>query len=216
MRTPRPGIDRALLHLLEELVGELDLDRMCERLHRTLVLLLGCVQLSIGDTRPGSPIAVSRADADQLTFTLPSDGDRVLEVRVHGVGGDDRFERRLIERAHPLLVRLWAGAVEVQTLRRRLDSAPEDEMGPLLAAALARRGLTARQAEVLMTVAHGRSNRDAARALGLSERTVQKHLEHCYRTLGVTGRSQASNVVWSLASRRAADRRDAPPKPRSC
>ncbi len=215
MGKSRPGIDRALLRLLEELVGELDLDRLGERLRNTLAFLLDCERLSIGDTRPGSPITVGPADADQLTFTLPSDGDRVLEVRVHGVGGDDRFELELIERAHPLLVRLWAAAVEVGALRRGLDPGAEDGMGPSLAGALAGRGLTVRQAEVLVTVAHGRSNRDAARTLGLSERTVQKHLEHCYRTLGVRGRSQASDVVWSLASRRAADRRDAPAEPLS-
>ena len=191
-------------------MGELDLDRLCERLRGTLVVLLDCERVSIGDARPGSPIAVRPANAGRLTFTLPAEGDHVLEVRAHGVGGDASFEREVIERAHPLLIRLWAGAGEVEALRRRLDSGAEDGTGPLLAAALAGRGLTERQAEVLVTVAHGRSNRDAASALGLSERTVQKHLEHCYRALGVSGRSQAADVVWSLASRRAADRGEAP------
>jgi DNA-binding CsgD family transcriptional regulator len=182
---------------VEELVGEVDLDHMRSGLQRTLPGLLDCDGFWIGDARPGSPIAVWPADGDRLAFTLPSESGRVLEVRIHGVGAP--FGRELVERAHPLLVRLWAGAVEFGALRRRLDSGAEEESGPLLVA-LGRRGLTVRQAEVLVAVAHGRSNRDAAKTLGLSERTVQKHLEHCYRTLGVTGRSQASDVVWSLAS----------------
>jgi hypothetical protein len=41
-------------------------------------------------------------------------------------------------------------------------------------------------------VAMGHSNEDTAATLGIGVRTVQKHLERCYRTLGVSSRSQAS------------------------
>lgn len=67
-------------------------------------------------------------------------------------------------------------------------------------AELQRRGLTARQAEVLCLIARGRSNRDAAALLGISDRTVQKHLEHCYRVLDVPDRSTAAELVWSLVA----------------
>jgi DNA-binding CsgD family transcriptional regulator len=215
MRSPRSGIDRTLLGLTEELIDELDLARMRERLRGALPLLFDCNEFWIGEVEPGLPIAASLTDAERLSFTLPLDGDRVLQVRLRSDGSDVRFERDLIERAHPLFVRLWTVAVELTALRRRLNSGAEDDGGPLLAAALRGQRLTVRQAEVLVTVAHGRSNRDTAKSLGLSERTVQKHLEHCYRTLGVTGRSQASELVWSLARRRATDHRDPPPQPRS-
>lgn len=43
----------------------------------------------------------------------------------------------------------------------------------------------------------GRSNEDAADALGIGVRTAQKHLERCYQTLGVSNRSQASQLAWA-------------------
>jgi DNA-binding CsgD family transcriptional regulator/PAS domain-containing protein len=52
-------------------------------------------------------------------------------------------------------------------------------------------GLPGRQAEVLACIARGHSNQEAARLLGLSPRTVQKHLEHIFRKLGVESRSAA-------------------------
>ena len=52
--------------------------------------------------------------------------------------------------------------------------------------------LTAREAEVLELVAHGRSNREIARLLFISEPTVKVHLRHIYEKLGVRNRAEAS------------------------
>ena len=41
----------------------------------------------------------------------------------------------------------------------------------------------------------GKSNSEIAAILGLSARTVQKHLEHVYRKVGVGARSAASIVA---------------------
>jgi DNA-binding CsgD family transcriptional regulator len=51
--------------------------------------------------------------------------------------------------------------------------------------------LTRRQARVLQLVADGQSDRGIARALGISTRTVQAHLQHAYRALNVTSRTEA-------------------------
>lgn len=51
--------------------------------------------------------------------------------------------------------------------------------------------LTAREREVLGLAAEGRTNAAIAHALGLSPRTVAKHLEHTYRKLEVSCRVQA-------------------------
>jgi len=51
--------------------------------------------------------------------------------------------------------------------------------------------LTARQREVLSLLRSGRSNAEIARALGISEHTVRKHLERIYRALGVRSRAEA-------------------------
>ena len=56
-------------------------------------------------------------------------------------------------------------------------------------------GLTAREAEVLSWLAGGKTNRDIAQILGLSPRTVNKHLEHVYVKLGVETRSAAVAVA---------------------
>jgi non-homologous end joining protein Ku len=56
-------------------------------------------------------------------------------------------------------------------------------------------GLTVREAEVMRLVAHGASNHDAAEDLGLSERTVAKHLEHVFRKLRVPNRTAAAALL---------------------
>jgi DNA-binding NarL/FixJ family response regulator len=52
--------------------------------------------------------------------------------------------------------------------------------------------LTAREAEVLLWIARGKSNRDIGDILGLSPRTVNKHLETVYAKLGVENRASAA------------------------
>lgn len=61
-------------------------------------------------------------------------------------------------------------------------------------------GLTAREAQVLAWVTEGKSNHMISVILGISPRTVQKHLEHTFRKLGVECRTaaatQALSIVW--------------------
>ena len=58
-------------------------------------------------------------------------------------------------------------------------------------------GLTPRENEVLYWLAHGKTDAEIAALLGLSPRTVQKHLEHIYIKLGVETRTAA--VMRSMA-----------------
>lgn len=66
---------------------------------------------------------------------------------------------------------------------------------------LQRAALTPREAEVLSWVAKGKTNRDIAEILGMSPRTVSKHLEHVFEKLGVETRAAAA----ALASRAGDD-----------
>ncbi len=72
---------------------------------------------------------------------------------------------------------------------RRPDESP--------ASRLAAAALTPRETEVLSWVAKGKTNRDVADILGMSPRTVNKHLEHVFEKLGVETRAAAA----ALASR---------------
>ena len=55
--------------------------------------------------------------------------------------------------------------------------------------------LTAREAEVLSWLAKGKTNRDISEILGMSPRTVNKHLEHIYVKLGVETRAAATALA---------------------
>lgn len=62
-------------------------------------------------------------------------------------------------------------------------------------------GLTTREGEVLSWLSKGKTNRDIAQILGLSPRTVDKHLEQIYAKLGVENRTAAAAIATD-ASRR--------------
>jgi DNA-binding CsgD family transcriptional regulator len=149
----------------------------------------------------------------QMAFVLPATPGRVLAIALsRGAPDYSDDERDLIDRARPFLIQSWRSAIEHTALRDELEQRPLGDH-PVEAQTLeertldelTRRGLTTRQAEVLWLVARGRSNRDAGAILGISDRTVQKHLEHCYRALGVSDRSAAAELLWSLAAPAAAE-----------
>jgi DNA-binding NarL/FixJ family response regulator len=55
--------------------------------------------------------------------------------------------------------------------------------------------LSPREQEVLRLVAEGRANKQIARALGISERTVKSHLGSVFRQIGVADRTSAA--LWA-------------------
>jgi DNA-binding CsgD family transcriptional regulator len=59
--------------------------------------------------------------------------------------------------------------------------------------------LTIREAQVVALVATGRSNAEIARLLFMSPATVAKHLEHAYRKLRVTGRSEVAASLRTVS-----------------
>jgi DNA-binding NarL/FixJ family response regulator len=62
-------------------------------------------------------------------------------------------------------------------------------------------GLTTREGEVLSWLAKGKTNRDIAQILGLSPRTVDKHLEQIYAKLGVENRTAAAAIAANAGRR---------------
>jgi DNA-binding CsgD family transcriptional regulator len=98
---------------------------------------------------------------------------------------------------------LVAERIEVRALPRSgsgwafvLEALPEE----LDREALAARGLTVREVEVLGLVACGCTNKQLGLRLGISPRTVQKHLERIHSKLGVSTRTAAVAVAIGVIS----------------
>lgn len=100
-----------------------------------------------------------------------------------GAGGPaaERLEVSYVGQIGPdeLLLRLVAGSAGADAATRLRDVLR----------------LTAREAEVLLWISRGKSNRDVAEILALSPRTVSKHLEQVFEKLGVENRSAATALA---------------------
>jgi DNA-binding CsgD family transcriptional regulator len=130
----------------------------------------------------------------QIAFTLPSSAHQVLGIALsRGKRDFTATERTLLNLARPYLIQAYRNALAHTALTH--GAGRQIVVSDLLAL-----GLTRRQAEVLRLVSMGRSDQDAAAALGITVRTAQKHLEHCYRTLAVNDRSQAARLAWNAAA----------------
>ena len=64
-----------------------------------------------------------------------------------------------------------------------------------LAEGVTRVQLTPREMAALRSMADGKSNKEIARELGISDRTVKTHLGHLFGKLGVTSRTEAIKVA---------------------
>lgn len=132
--------------------------------------------------RPGEAAAL----LDRAAASAAAGGCRPWSARIDlaraelaGPGAGAAHARRAAEVAGEL------GMADVARAARRLAG------GPALPA-----GLTEREAEVLRLVAGGATNADAAAALYLSVKTVERHLVNAYRKLGVRNRAEA--VAFAL------------------
>jgi DNA-binding CsgD family transcriptional regulator len=134
----------------------------------------------------------------QLAFTLPARANRVLAIALSRGSHDySDAERDFANEARPFLIQAYLNAVAHESARTNASTAAPPSLDAMIAA-----GLTGREADVLRLVALGRSNQHIAAALGISDRTVGKHLEHSFRKLGVRDRSTAAGRVWALAEAR--------------
>jgi DNA-binding CsgD family transcriptional regulator len=91
-------------------------------------------------------------------------------------------------------------ATEIQqvAIRTRIDlEAPVAQLPPAKSAGAAF-GLTARETEVLALLGLGRTNREIAEELFISEKTASVHVSNILRKLGVTSRFEAARVGQEL------------------
>jgi DNA-binding CsgD family transcriptional regulator len=143
----------------------------------------------------------------QVAFTLPHDPDRLLGVALSRRESDFSDEEvALLNRARPFLIQAYRNAIAYSNVEAELRVARDARLPPAggrLDEQMAARRVTAREAEVLRWAAAGRSDGDIAAGLGISTRTVQKHLERSFRKLAVRTRADAARLVWTLVADRA-------------
>ncbi len=139
----------------------------------------------------------------QLAFIIQvSDSSHVAIALSRKARNFTGTERTLLDHARGYLIQIYRNALA----HTALLTAQSEPRAAAMTARLLDRGLTAAETEVLTHVAHGQSNADIAAALGVSERTIGKHLQRSYHKLGVTNRSQAATLAWTISQ---------PPRPSS-
>jgi DNA-binding NarL/FixJ family response regulator len=111
---------------------------------------------------------------------------------LEAAGSDGSTLRRTVADGRALLARRLGdiGMGEAMWLLSELPAGDASAAQRLATAAL-----TPRQTEVLSWIAKGKTNRDVGEILGMSPRTVNKHLEHVFEKLGVETRAAAAALA---------------------
>jgi DNA-binding CsgD family transcriptional regulator len=146
----------------------------------------GGVLIAEGD--PAGALASLREAArgwDELAAPYEAAKTRVLlAVACRSLGDDDGAT-----------LELEAAREAFRELGAELDLADVDALGEHPGGE-ATHGLTPRELEVLRLVAAGRTNREIAEALVISEHTVARHLQNVFAKLGVGSRTAASAFAY--------------------
>jgi DNA-binding CsgD family transcriptional regulator len=138
------------------------------------------------DDAPGALDRLRRAFATWHDLRLPYEAARAraLAGRALIAIGDEGAGREELRAARAAFERLGAAADAAATAQRLGERT--DMPG----------GLTEREAEVLRLVAAGRSNRQIATELVISEHTVARHVQNIFAKLAVSSRSAATAFAF--------------------
>lgn len=169
---------RAACGELEELAGRYD----SAMLGAMAAYAAGAVALADGDARAALGL-LSEARHAWLKLDAPYEiaRTRALGAQACSALGDDE-----------------AATLELETARaifRELGAAPDlARLAP--AEAGAAHGLSPRELEVLRLLATGKSNREIAATLVISEHTVARHLQNMYSKLALSSRAAATAFAF--------------------
>jgi len=132
------------------------------------------------------------SDFDREGYVLPNEIQAWLRQRAASPSGAEAAanlkDRTLASGVHLIYI----GQIGTDEFLLRLVESGINDDRTLLKQKLA---VTDREAEVLLWIARGKSNRDIAEILDLSPRTVNKHLEQIYAKLGVENRTSAAALA---------------------
>lgn len=195
------ALERAGYMVLVALDGITALERM-QRLKPDIVLLDALMPGIDGfETCRRIKARAEFEDVPVLFMTALTENEHVLAG--FAAGGVDYVTKPI----HPeqVLARIAAHlrtARSLRAARQASQQAAAPNAEELRTALVRRYQLTAREVDVLEWLALGKTNRDIGEILGLSPRTVNKHLEHVYVKLGVETRTAAASVVMALGGGR--------------
>ncbi len=139
--------------------------------------------------RLGRPYPAAYARWREAEARLAGRGDRALATAALRAARDIAAGLQ----AEPL-----AREVAALAARARLDLEPKQEEPPVTKDPAAGLGLTPREREVLGLVALGRTNRQIADELFISENTAGVHVSNILGKLGVAGRGEAAALAYRL------------------
>lgn len=102
--------------------------------------------------------------------------------------------------ARPLAITGERGILHIRAIRKEphILLLLEETGSQATIADLAQFGLSRRETEILGLVVDGKTNPEIGMILGISSRTVKKHLEHVYTRLGVENRHAAMTLVMGM------------------
>ena len=145
----------------------------------------GRVELAAGDGDAACGF-LRRALEQMQRLELPYEAaeTRLLLGAAYRAVGDDAAAAVSFDTGVELLARLGADTTRARARARRAGTAPSPN------------GLTGREAEVLRLVASGRTNKQLAAELGLSEKTVERHLSNIFTKIGVSTRAAATAFAF--------------------
>ncbi len=155
------------------------------------------VTLAGGDAPAAAALALeAAAAADAIHARIEAARSRTLAGRALAAAGERERAAAELERAAAELDACGAARYrdeaerELRKLGRRFrrQAAPGGDGDGLS-------GLTARELEVARLVHDRKTNREIAAELFLSEKTVETHLRHIFRKLGVTSRVEVARAV---------------------
>jgi DNA-binding NarL/FixJ family response regulator len=128
-----------------------------------------------------------------VPFVFLTAKDEKFDLRLGMNMGADDYLTKPIDHEDLLaaiIARLERHRVRAAGQQASAPAAPAPDFSS--AAPLEQLGLTAREAEVLLWVAQGKSNGDIAAILGTADTTVKKHLSHVFEKLEVESRIAAA------------------------
>ncbi len=169
----------------------------------------------VGEAKTGTDVVplVTRTNPDVvlLDLRMPGmDGFAVLDaLRKHhphvkvvvfsALEGRDEIEAALARGAAGYVVKTVNPADLASAIRQAIEGAVYHAFGvagPSPDAVAKQSGLSEKEIGVLRELARGRSNKEIAGALFISEQTVKFHLRNIYRKLGITSRTEALRYAY--------------------